>query len=124
MVKSVLISSLAQLTEAVTAHPAVIVRGGGSKPGLRPAAPAAGAPAAAPVELDLRGLSGIVEYEPGEYVFTAWAGTPLVEIEHALAAHGQYLRRPWRRPAPRWAAPLLPGSAAPDASAMAACATS
>jgi glycolate oxidase FAD binding subunit len=91
MVKSVLISSLAQLTEAVTAHPAVIVRGGGSKPGLRPAAPAAGAPAAAPVELDLRGLSGIVEYEPGEYVFTAWAGTPLVEIEHALAAHGQYL---------------------------------
>ncbi len=91
MVKSVLISSLAQLTEAVIAHPAVIVRGGGSKPGLRPAAPAAGAPAGAPVELDLRGLSGIVEYDPGEYVFTAWAGTPLAEIEQALAAHGQYL---------------------------------
>ncbi len=33
----------------------------------------------------------MVEYEPGEYTFTAQAATPLAEIEAALAEHGQYL---------------------------------
>jgi glycolate oxidase FAD binding subunit len=41
--------------------------------------------------LDVRGASGIVSYEPGELVLTALGGTPLAEIEHALAAHGQML---------------------------------
>ncbi len=34
---------------------------------------------------------GIVHYEPSELIITARAGTPLVEIETALAAHGQML---------------------------------
>ncbi len=34
---------------------------------------------------------GIVHYEPGELIITARAGTPLAEIEAALAAHGQML---------------------------------
>ncbi|MBX3015848.1 MAG: FAD-binding protein [Caldilineaceae bacterium] len=41
--------------------------------------------------IDMRGLTGIVEYEPGEYTFTALAGTPLREIEAALAVHHQFL---------------------------------
>jgi glycolate oxidase FAD binding subunit len=41
--------------------------------------------------LDLRGLTGILEYEPGEYTITARAGTPLAEVEAALAENGQYL---------------------------------
>ncbi|MBO94689.1 MAG: 2-hydroxy-acid oxidase [Opitutales bacterium] len=41
--------------------------------------------------LDLSGLTGIVEYEPSEYVFTARAGTTLVEINQALREHNQYL---------------------------------
>lgn len=41
--------------------------------------------------LDLRNLTGVLEYEPGEYTFTARAGTPLAEIAEALAEHGQYL---------------------------------
>jgi glycolate oxidase FAD binding subunit len=41
--------------------------------------------------LDLSHLSGILEYDPGEFVFTALAGTPLAEIEAQLAQHGQYL---------------------------------
>lgn len=41
--------------------------------------------------LDIRGLTGIVEYEPGEYTFTARAGTPLHEVEAALAQHQQFL---------------------------------
>jgi len=41
--------------------------------------------------LDVRALCGIVAYAPGELVVTARAGTPLAEIEDALAAHGQML---------------------------------
>jgi glycolate oxidase FAD binding subunit len=41
--------------------------------------------------LDLSGLSGIIEYEPSEYIFSARAGTPLSEINGILEEHGQYL---------------------------------
>ena len=41
--------------------------------------------------LDTRALSGIVSYEPTELVVTARVGTPLAEIEDALAARGQML---------------------------------
>lgn len=41
--------------------------------------------------LDLSGLSGILEYDPAELTLTALAGTPVREIEAALAEHGQYL---------------------------------
>ena len=36
-------------------------------------------------------LAGISSYEPAELVVTARAGTPLAELEAALAAEGQYL---------------------------------
>ncbi len=41
--------------------------------------------------LPVTGLRGIVEYQPSELVFTARAGTPLAEIEAALAEQGQIL---------------------------------
>ncbi len=41
--------------------------------------------------LDTRGHAGIVDYEPTELVITARCGTPLAEIEAALAQHGQVL---------------------------------
>ncbi len=41
--------------------------------------------------VDLSGLSGITLYEPEELVLSAWAGTPLAEIEAAVAAKGQML---------------------------------
>ena len=41
--------------------------------------------------LDTRALTGIVDYEPTELVITARAGTPLREIEKALAEGGQML---------------------------------
>jgi len=41
--------------------------------------------------LDTRGHAGIVDYEPSELVVTARCGTPLAEIEDALAQHGQFL---------------------------------
>ncbi len=41
--------------------------------------------------LDTRALLGISAYEPSELVVTVRAGTPLAELEDALAAKGQYL---------------------------------
>ena len=42
-------------------------------------------------KLDTRPYSGILEYQPEELVITACAGTPLKEIEAALAAKNQVL---------------------------------
>ncbi|MBV8144403.1 MAG: glycolate oxidase subunit GlcE, partial [Gammaproteobacteria bacterium] len=47
--------------------------------------------------LDLRDWRGIVDYEPSELVITARCGTPLSQIEAALAAHDQFL--PFEPPA-------------------------
>ena len=76
--------SLADLQEAVaTSAPAPLaVRGGATK--WRPVRADAAA-------LDPRGLTGIVAYDPAECVVTALAGTPVRELDEALAAHGQYL---------------------------------
>ena len=41
--------------------------------------------------LDLSAYSGIISYEPSELVVTARAGTPLIELEAALAEKGQCL---------------------------------
>lgn len=41
--------------------------------------------------LDTRAYSGIVDYEPTELVITARCGTPLAEIEAALAERNQFL---------------------------------
>lgn len=59
------------------------LRGGGTKDFY-------GEPAAGEV-LDLRALSGIVSYEPTELVVTARCGTPLAELEAALAECRQCL---------------------------------
>jgi glycolate oxidase FAD binding subunit len=41
--------------------------------------------------IDMREISGIVEYEPAEYTITCLAGTPIRAVESALRANGQYL---------------------------------
>lgn len=46
--------------------------------------------------LDVRGLSGIVAYDPAECVVVAHGGTPVGQLVDTLAAHGQYL--PWDPP--------------------------
>ncbi len=36
-------------------------------------------------------LAGIVDYQPGEFLITALAGTTLQELDQVLASHGQYM---------------------------------
>jgi len=69
--------------KAATERRALRIRGGGTKDfyGAR----LEGEP------LDTRGCSGILEYEPTELIITARAGTPLAELEAALAANNQML---------------------------------
>ena len=74
-------AELAQLLAAP--GPAFELVAGGSKRGI-------GRPVEAPV-LDLSGLNGIVDYQPGELVLTARPGTPLRQIEALLAAQRQRL---------------------------------
>ena len=59
------------------------IKGGGSKDFY--------GQAAAGGVLDTRAYAGIVTYEPTELVITARAGTPLAEVEAALAGHAQLL---------------------------------
>ena len=59
------------------------IRGGGTKHFY------GGEPVGEP--LDTAGLCGISNYEPSELVITARAGTPLAELENALAEQGQCL---------------------------------
>ena len=41
--------------------------------------------------VSLQRLSGLIEYEPSEFTFTAWAGSKVAEIEAELSQRGQYL---------------------------------
>jgi len=70
--------------QAVRSTGRCLPRSGGSKPTLSSIATEV-------TYLDLRALTGILEYEPGEYTFTALAGTPIAEVEAALAENSQYL---------------------------------
>jgi glycolate oxidase FAD binding subunit len=84
-------TNLPELQEAVRAHPRVLACGAGTKP--RPAREPGYTP------ISTLGLRGLIAYDAAEYTFTAWAGTPLAEVEAALASKGQYLPfdPPWVR---------------------------
>lgn len=77
-------TNLEELQAIVKSNQALLPSGGGTKPALS-------APYNGVTWLDMSQLSGIIEYDPGEYTFTAYAGTPLRTIVDALAEHGQYL---------------------------------
>lgn len=73
-----------ELQELVQNHHLIHPFAGQSKPAL--AAVPEGTTA-----LDMRGLSGIIEYDPNEYTFTAYAGTPVAKVAAELEKHGQYM---------------------------------
>jgi glycolate oxidase FAD binding subunit len=71
---------------AIADRQTLVIRGAGSKDFLGPL-PKQGSHR----WLETHALSGIISHEPSELVITAYAGTPLKDIEQALAAHGQWL---------------------------------
>ncbi len=77
-------TSVAEFAEAIRAHSAVLAIGAQTKPRLSAVNDEV-------VRLSTLKLSGIVEYEPAEYTFTARAGTRLSELAATLAEKGQYL---------------------------------
>ena len=72
-----------RIRDAAAAGRPLVIRGGGSKDfyGEDPVGDV----------LDTTPYAGIVDYDPTELVVTARAGTPLGEVERALAAAGQML---------------------------------
>lgn len=80
-------ASISEVQAAVRDAPAgsrLLARGGGAATALSTAADGV-------TLLDLAGLAGLVEYEPGEFTFTALAGTRISEIAATLAEHRQFL---------------------------------
>jgi glycolate oxidase FAD binding subunit len=75
-------ATIDELVEAVRSTPHLIPVGAQTKPRLSQTDATL---------LDTKLLKGITEYDPSEFTFTAFAGTPLAEISAALAERGQYL---------------------------------
>ena len=72
--------TIEELQAAIRSTDHICVTGSGTKPALSREA-----------SLSTAKLSGILEYEPSEYTFTALAGTPLAEIQNTLAENNQFL---------------------------------
>ncbi len=102
--------SAAELADAIrSATGPLAIRGGGTR---APAAEHA-------TTLSIRGIRGITLYEPGALTMVARAGTPMAEIEAALAAEGQRLAfEPWdaRTVLGRGGEPTIGGCVATNAS--------
>jgi glycolate oxidase FAD binding subunit len=69
-----------RIQDAVLSKPRIRPTGGGSKPALSGWG-----------NLTMTEVSGVLEYNPQEYTFTALAGTPVQEVQDLLAKRGQYL---------------------------------
>jgi glycolate oxidase FAD binding subunit len=77
-------TQVAEVQALVRENPCLLAVGGRTKPSLVVERKGA-------VLIDFTALSGVLEYQPEEYTFTALAGTRLAEVEQMLADHGQYL---------------------------------
>jgi glycolate oxidase FAD binding subunit len=76
-------SHIEEIGEFIRSHSQILAYGGKTKNALK-----------APTEiatLDLSEISGVIEYEPSEYTFTAYAGTRLDAINQMLAENDQFL---------------------------------
>jgi glycolate oxidase FAD binding subunit len=73
-----------EIADAVRAHSRILAVGAKTKPRLSAVADDV-------TILSMRRATGITEYDPAEFTFTALAGTPMREIVATLGAQGQYL---------------------------------
>jgi glycolate oxidase FAD binding subunit len=75
-------AALEEIQAFVCNHQKILPCGGKTKPPLSTPPPGV-------TQLDLSGLTGILEYEPAEFTFTALAGTRLDAVSRLLAQNGQ-----------------------------------
>ena len=72
------------IAQAASAGERLAIRGGASKAGV-------GRPTPDARTLDLRGFSGVIDYDPPELVLTLRPGTPLAEVRALVASENQML---------------------------------
>lgn len=76
--------SMEEIQDIVRSRSRLRVRGAGTKPALSPVLDDESA-------IDMGDISGMLEYDPVEFTFTALAGTPVAQINEKLSTHGQFL---------------------------------
>ena len=83
-------TTLAELAAAVASAPRVLAVGASTKPRMGQGDA---------VKISTARLSGVTEYEPSEFVFTALGGTPLRDISesHGMTVTGFSITSPLRR---------------------------
>ena len=72
-----------EIGEFIQSHSQILAFGGKTKTALQASTEIA--------VLDISDISGVIEYEPSEYTFTAYAGTRIDEVNHMLAENSQFL---------------------------------
>jgi glycolate oxidase FAD binding subunit len=77
-------TNISELQECVRKHDRLSPNGGMTKSALQINGDGI-------TKVDLTAISGLIEYDPSEYTFTALAGTTLEELNQALSEHGQHL---------------------------------
>jgi glycolate oxidase FAD binding subunit len=70
---------------------AAVLAGEGAEAGLRVRAGGTKGALSGGASLELEGVSGVTQYDPQEYTFTALAGTPVCDAAKLLGQHGQEL---------------------------------
>ena len=83
--------SIETIQAAVREHAHIHVHGARTKSALHSPKTSQVSETCEVYHLDLRQLSGVLQYDAQEFVLTALAGTPVREVEAILAAQGQYL---------------------------------
>ena len=77
-------ATITEVQDIVRAYTKLLPRGGGTKAALS-------TPNSDQSVLEMSALTGVLEYDPSEFVFVARAGTKLSDVRTLLAEHGQYL---------------------------------
>lgn len=77
-------NSLEDLVEVVRSSDSLTIRGSGSKQAYL-------LPVIDGTEIDMTGISGIINFEPDDRVVEVFAGTPIVELQAELRTKGQCL---------------------------------
>ena len=76
-------TSIEELVRAVHDLPRLHVVGAGTKSAMS-------APRGDAVRCELTHLAGVIDHQPSEFLITAFAGTPIAQLQEALRQHGQY----------------------------------